>query len=74
MGLLLGVPEREEVVRAALQPGLEIRAEPLIGGDHLQHLTERHLLQRLGGFSHRHRAEEPVAIEHTMSDYIFHTV
>ena len=50
----------------APEPGLQVRAEPFIGGDHLEDLAGLELFQRLGGFADRDRAEEPVAVENAV--------
>ena len=59
--------EGQQFMRMMAQPGLEVRAEPLIGGNDLQDLSGRHLLHRLGGLADRHRANKTITIQDNVS-------
>ncbi len=58
-------------MRLVVQPSLQIRPEPIIGGDHLEDLPGTQALQCLSGFADRHGTDQPVTVENLVRSQTF---
>ncbi len=63
MNFLAHAFQSHQLVGLMPQPRLQVRAEPIIGGNDMKNLPYRQFLKGLGGLADRHGADKAVAIK-----------